>query len=168
MSFKPIKLEKFIADHMENNPKSNEQEIRTTLQNALKDFKSGVKCSCGLDIWVIGSSMVGNNCFNCITGEHDPSNDFELAEALPKNQDLYFEESNNIPPEVLTQGRFFTDDGEELNPDLFPIPSLCLGCVHYGDPNEEILCTLTRLDQAADKEFVCHAFKNKNDDKMPF
>ena len=44
-------------------------------------------------------------------------------------------------------GKFYDDDGTEVNPDLFPKPHLCLSCKKNEDANEEILCTLTRLDQ---------------------
>jgi len=34
---------------------------------------------------VIGSAFVGNACFTCITGEADPSDDYEIAEACDKS-----------------------------------------------------------------------------------
>ena len=55
---------------------------------------------------------------------------------------------------------YYDDDGNELNPDLFPVPSLCLVCKKYEDPYEEILCTLNRLGQRDDEEFKCFAFEN--------
>jgi hypothetical protein len=33
-------------------------------------------------IWAIGSAVVGNACFTCITGEADPSSDYEIDEVL--------------------------------------------------------------------------------------
>lgn len=51
------------------------------------------------------------------------------------------------------------DDGNELNPDLVAKPDLCVSCVKDGDPAEEILCNLTRLDQEGDDEFICHAYE---------
>jgi len=54
---------------------------------------------------------------------------------------------------------FYDDDGNKLNPDLIPKPDLCLSCTKNEDPNEEILCTLNRLDQADDDEFVCYAYE---------
>ena len=48
-------------------------------------------------------------------------------------------ESNDEP-----RMRYYDDDGTEVNPDLFPKPSLCLNCRNNDDPNE-ILCNLTRL-----------------------
>lgn len=54
---------------------------------------------------------------------------------------------------------FFNDDGSEYNPDLFPLPNLCLSCKKKGDPNEEIVCNLTRMDQLGETEFKCFAYK---------
>lgn len=56
---------------------------------------------------------------------------------------------------------FFDDDGNELNPDLYPKPQLCLSCKKDEDPNEEILCCLTRLDQIGESDFKCFAYENK-------
>lgn len=56
--------------------------------------------------------------------------------------------------------KYFDDDGNELNPDLFPKPQLCLSCKKNDDPNEEILCNLTRLDQRNEPEFICFAYEN--------
>ena len=56
---------------------------------------------------------------------------------------------------------FFDDDGNELNPDLVSKPDLCVSCAKDGDPNEEIVCTLTRLDQADEDEFRCDAYEPK-------
>jgi hypothetical protein len=56
---------------------------------------------------------------------------------------------------------YFDDDGNELNPNLFPKPSLCLSCRNDDDPNELILCNLTRLDQRHEDEFQCFAYKKK-------
>ena len=32
-------------------------------------------------------------------------------------------------------------------------------CLHDNDPNEEMLCNMTRYDQQDDKEFKCFAYK---------
>ena len=58
---------------------------------------------------------------------------------------------------------FYDDDGTEVNPDLIPKPDLCLICKKQDDPNEEILCSLNRMDQREDDEFKCFAFENMND-----
>jgi hypothetical protein len=54
---------------------------------------------------------------------------------------------------------FFRDDGSGINPNLIRKPSLCVSCRKDDDPQEEILCTLTRTDQQGDEEFRCEAFE---------
>ena len=54
---------------------------------------------------------------------------------------------------------FYDDDGTEVNPDLFPKPGLCVICKKLDDPDEEILCTLNRLDQRERAEFKCFEFE---------
>ena len=56
---------------------------------------------------------------------------------------------------------FFWDDGTEINPDLIAKPSLCVSCKKDGNPDEEVLCILTRADQQGDDDFECHAFEAK-------
>jgi hypothetical protein len=45
---------------------------------------------------------------------------------------------------------------------LIPKPDLCLICKKQNDPEEEVLCTLNRLDQSDDEEFICYAFEEMN------
>jgi hypothetical protein len=59
--------------------------------------------------------------------------------------------------------RFMDDDGNEVNPDLIPKPALCISCAKDGDPNEEILCNLNRLDQQDEAEFQCFAYEPKKE-----
>ena len=54
---------------------------------------------------------------------------------------------------------YFDDDGNELNPNLIPKPSLCISCVQNEDPDEEGLGNLNRLDQANESEFKCYAYE---------
>jgi hypothetical protein len=60
-------------------------------------------------------------------------------------------------------GRFFNDDGTEINPDLVPKSGLCLSCQKEDDPSEEILWTLTRADQQGEPEFRCFSYAPKRD-----
>lgn len=53
---------------------------------------------------------------------------------------------------------YYNDDGTELNPDLIKKPSLCIICKKDSDPDEEILCNLTRLDEMDNEEFICYSF----------
>ena len=41
----------------------------------------------------------------------------------------------------------FDDDGNRINPELIPKPSLCVLCGKDGDPEEEMKCLLNRVDQ---------------------
>ena len=58
---------------------------------------------------------------------------------------------------------YFNDDGTEINPDLIPMPDLCLVCKKKDDPYEEIPCTLNRIGREPGDEFVCYAFENIDD-----
>ena len=53
---------------------------------------------------------------------------------------------------------FFDDNGEQVNPDLMPKPSLCVTCKHDGDSKQEAVCALTRMDQK-EEEFRCDAYE---------
>lgn len=54
---------------------------------------------------------------------------------------------------------YYDDDGNKYDPNLHPLPNLCLSCQKRNDPNEEVLCNLTRLDQLGEEEFNCFAYK---------
>lgn len=54
---------------------------------------------------------------------------------------------------------YFHDDGTEINPDLIPMPDLCLVCRKKNIPEEEIPCTLNRIGLKAGEEFECFAFE---------
>lgn len=79
--FTPIKLEKFVDMYLKSNPRTSRKEITAGLKSSLRAYKAGVKCDCGSPIWVIGSAVVGNACFTCITGEAVPDEDYEIDEA---------------------------------------------------------------------------------------
>ena len=53
---------------------------------------------------------------------------------------------------------FYLDDGTKVDPNLVDKPSLCISCSKNDDPNEETICTLTRIDQQGEKEFICDAY----------
>jgi hypothetical protein len=79
--FTPIKLDKFVDKYIKSNQGTSRKEIINGLKAALSDYQSGVKCDCGNPIGVIGSAVVGNACFTCITGEAMPDDDYEIDEA---------------------------------------------------------------------------------------
>ena len=56
---------------------------------------------------------------------------------------------------------YFNDDGTIYNPDLYPVPDLCLSCKKNNDPREEPICNLTRMDQQGEKTFECFAYERK-------
>ena len=83
-TFTPISVDDYIARHLALNPDTSRTELTANLTTALAAFKSGVRCSCGEQIWVIGSAFAGRACFTCISGGADPSGDFEIADACLK------------------------------------------------------------------------------------
>jgi len=161
MAFRKISLDKYLGLHLKSNPSENKADLKKRLEKAEEDFQNGIKCSCGNDIWVIGSASVGNACFTCITGESHPSDDYELESAIKKNKSKKGQRHiDDIDPMKICG--IFTDDGYEINADLIKIPSLCLTCINYNDPHEEILCSMTRYDQEDELEFKCFAYKKRN------
>ncbi len=84
MLFIPIELKKYVKLHLQSNPGENAADVTERLQYALEAYKAGRRCYCGAPIWVIGSAEAGLMCFTCITGEADPSEDYEIAEACDK------------------------------------------------------------------------------------
>lgn len=82
--FVPISIDEYIRKHLESQQTETEKDLRKRLNAALNDYKKGIKCFCGNDIWVIGSVIVRNACFTCITGESCPDHDYEIDEAIIK------------------------------------------------------------------------------------
>ena len=83
---------------------------------------------------------------------------------------------------------YYTDDGDEIDPNDIPVPGLCRLCTQYLDPDTDpdrpgaaggeralaqsmqiVHCTLTRLDHyldsrrnpSSDCPFTCHAFRSR-------
>jgi len=54
---------------------------------------------------------------------------------------------------------FFDDIGYEINSELINKPSLCITCINDNDPDQEILCNLTRYDQSDAEGFKCQIYK---------
>ena len=158
MAFIPISIDGYIKKHLKSNPSDNEKDVRENLSAALSEYNNGIKCQCGNDIWVIGAAFVGNSCFTCITGESEPSDDYEIDSAIKKTKSKKGQRHiDDIDPTKIAG--FFDDDGYEINTDLIKKPGLCMTCLHDNDPNEEMLCNMTRYDQQDDKEFKCFAYK---------
>jgi hypothetical protein len=160
MGFIPITIDNFIKMHIENNPSENIEELKDQLEKRLSDYNNGIKCHCGNDIWVVGSSFAGNSCFTCITGESFPTDDYEIELAIKKRENKKGRRHiDNMKPEEISG--FFDDDGYEIDTELIKKPSLCITCLKDDDPDEEIMCILTRSDQEENKEFVCYAYKKR-------
>lgn len=161
MEFKKISIENYINLHLKNNPSENRADLKKNLKRALNDYKAGIKCSCGNDIWVIGSASVGNSCFTCITGESMPTGDYEIDSAIKKQENRNNQRHiDDMKPDEIHG--FFDDDGYEINLDLIKKPSLCITCIHNNDPAEDLLCNMTRFDQQENQEFKCYKYKNIN------
>jgi len=160
MGFIAISIDKYVKQHLESNPSEHEEDLRKRLDASLNDFKAGVKCSCGNDIWVIGSASVGNRCFTCITGESYPDGVYEIDSAITKRQNKKGKRHIDTMDKTQIHG-FFDDDGFEINTELIKKPSLCLICVNNDNPDEELLCHMTRYDQRDKNKFKCFAFKKR-------
>jgi len=79
-----------------------------------------------------------------------------------ENLDLSDQEIIDQPPQIMG---YFNDDGSEYNPNLYPLPNLCLSCKKREDPNEEIPCNLNRMDQIGEPEFKCFAYEKENNNE---
>ncbi len=86
MGFLPIMIDKYVEKHLKSNPTENKKDLRNRLNSALLAYKNGERCTCGNDLWVIGSATVGNSCFTCITGESNPTDDYEIDTAIKKEK----------------------------------------------------------------------------------
>jgi len=53
---------------------------------------------------------------------------------------------------------YYDDDGNELDPAEIRLPRMCTMCDKRGDPHEEILCNLNRLEQRNESDFKCGSF----------
>ena len=155
----PISIDKYVKIHLKKNPNEQEKVLRIRIEAALDNYKNGVKCKCGKDIWIVGSASSPFGCFSCISGRKHPAGDYEIESALDKRDKSGRRNINEMDPRNING--MFDDDGYEINPDSIKKPSLCLICQKNIDPDweEELLCNLNRNDQADDKEFKCGAFE---------
>jgi hypothetical protein len=79
----------------------------------------------------------------------------------------WIEEDEPVYPTEDYEGpRYIHDDATEFDPDLYPIPDLCVSCVHHEghDAAESVLCILTRADQQGDRVFLCFAYQPVSQD----
>lgn len=158
MGFIPISVDTYIKKHLQNNPGEKGEDLRKRLNSALTDYKIGIKCTCGNDIWVVGFASVGNTCSTCLTGESYPIENYEIESAITKRENSTGRKHIKEIPPLQVRG-FFDDDGYEINPDLIKKPALCITCLNDDDPNKKMFCDLTRYDQKDDDGFKCFAYK---------
>lgn len=160
MGFIPISINAYIKKHLENNVGESEKNLRKRLDSALADYKKGIRCACGNDIWVIGSASVGNSCFTCIIGESYPTGNYEIESAIDKRENIKGRRHiDDIPPAEIAG--FFDDDGFEIKMELIKKPFLCVACINNDDLSQDVLCNMTRYDQKNEEEFKCFAYKPK-------
>lgn len=76
-----------------------------------------------------------------------------------ENIDWEDQKTQNEVPKIMG---YFNDDGSQINPNLHPLPNLCMSCKKRENPNEEILCNLTRIDQLGKSEFICFAYEKED------
>lgn len=161
MNFTPISINNYVALHLKNNPSQKEEDLRRNLETAIRDYENNVKCSCGEDIWVIGSASIGNSCYTCMTGEKLPTENYEIDSVVP-----YFTEADAFTVddwgenslEFLGEGNYRNDDGTIIDPDLYPTPKKCLSCKNFILKSQKVYCTLNKIGQEPGEEFQCGSF----------
>ena len=83
----------------------------------------------------------------------DPANDFTPLFPFDTNKgkDAYYEDING----------FYDDDGNKIDLNSIPIPSLCIICKKYkiDEWDENLLCQMNRHDQHDEPDFKCGAFE---------
>ena len=82
----PITIDEYVKLHLQKNPNENEKVLRVRIEAALDDYKNGVKCKCGKDIWIVGSASSPFGCFTCISGKDYPAGDYEIDGAFDKKE----------------------------------------------------------------------------------
>ena len=155
----PISINRYVKIHLKKNPNENEKVLRVRIEAALDDYKNGVKCQCGKDIWIVGSASAPFGCFSCITGKKHPLGDYEIDSALDKRDKSGRRHIDEMDPRKING--MFGDDGYEIRRDTIKMQPLCSTCVknNSDDWEDDILCNLNRNEQANKKEFICGAYE---------
>ena len=155
----PITIDDYVKLHLKKNPKENEKVLRVRLEAALGDYKNGVKCQCGKDIWIVGSASATFACFSCITGKKHPLGDYEIDSALEKRDKQGRRHIDEMDPGKING--IFDDDGFMINMDSIKKPELCMTCFKnfIDDWDENLLCDMNRADQRNENEFKCYAYE---------
>ena len=79
-----------------------------------------------------------------------------------KNELFPFDISENDEPYSEDVNGFYDDDGNKIDLNSIPVPSLCIICKkhHIEDWDENLLCLMNRNDQRDEPDFKCGAFEN--------
>jgi hypothetical protein len=64
---------------MKSNPGEQRAALEAALLNSLEAAGRGECCDCGEPIWALGSAIAGRGCFTCITGQSNPTDDYEIT-----------------------------------------------------------------------------------------
>jgi hypothetical protein len=154
----PISIDKFVRIHMKKNPDEKEKVLRIRIEAALDNYRNGVKCQCGKDIWIVGSASAPFACFSCITGKEHPAGDYEIDSALDKRDKYGRRHVDEMDPMHIAG--IFHDDGYEIRKETIKMQPLCLTCIknNSDDWEDDILCNMNRADQADEKEFKCYDY----------
>jgi hypothetical protein len=157
--WKPVSIDQYIKIHLKKNPGDNDKTLKMRIESALDYYNCGLKCPCGNDIWIVGSTTAPFGCFSCITGKDHPRGDYEIDTALEKKDKYGRRHIDEMDPQKING--IFDDDGYEICQETIKVQPLCLTCIKYNSDSfeEGLLCNMNRNDQAGTKEFKCGAYK---------
>lgn len=98
----------------------------------------------------------------------------EIEDWAKKRREMDFEEDDLFPPFSLIEDEdasefppiingLYNDDGTKVDPNLVPVPGLCIICKKYqmDDWEENLFCLMNRNDQRDSDDFQCGAFEKK-------
>jgi hypothetical protein len=77
--FTLISKDAYVDRFLTANPSERRDDVVARLDNAIAAHKDGKRCSCGEQIWIVGSAEAWYGCFTCITGEATPDSDYEIS-----------------------------------------------------------------------------------------
>jgi hypothetical protein len=76
--FTPIKLNDYVELYLHANSGTVRANVVRQLESTIRAVRTGARCQCGEQIWIIGSAHTGLGCFRCITGQTAPDHDYEI------------------------------------------------------------------------------------------
>lgn len=155
----PISIEKFVKIRLKKNPNEKEKVLRVRIDAAMDNYKNGIKCQCGKDIWIVGSASAPFACFSCITGKARPRGEYEIDSALDKRDKDGRRNIDEMDPGNING--IFDDDGYEIRRDTIKMQPLCLTCINNNsdDWEDDVMCNLNRAGRTNGEEFKCYSYK---------